>query len=116
MRKKSSTPRTSAAPSFASPTRSSNATTAPRACLFVGVLTRGLPLARRLAAHVADFEGATVPVGALDIGLYRDDLSSHRSPLHKTDLPAGLTEHPPSSLIDDVLYTPGAASAPPWTR
>lgn len=72
--------------------------------LFVGVLTRGLPLARRLADHVADFEGAVVPVGALDIGLYRDDLSSHRSPLHKTDLPANLT-NTTVVLIDDVLYT-----------
>ena len=42
--------------------------------ILVGVQTRGVPLAQRIAGAIQDFEHATVPVGALDIGLYRDDL------------------------------------------
>ena len=42
--------------------------------VFVGMRTRGVPLAKRLARAIRDFEGEEVPVGALDIGLYRDDL------------------------------------------
>ena len=45
-----------------------------RDLVLVGMRTRGVPLAGRLAAAVEEFEGAPVPVGALDIGLYRDDL------------------------------------------
>ncbi|CAI8046944.1 Bifunctional protein PyrR [Geodia barretti] len=42
--------------------------------LLVGIQRRGVPLAQRLSARVHEFEGATVPVGSLDINLYRDDL------------------------------------------
>ena len=44
--------------------------------LLLGMHTRGLPLARRLATLIEQIEGEAVPVGALDIGLYRDDLST----------------------------------------
>ena len=72
--------------------------------LFVGIMTRGLPLAQRLAAHVARFEDVEVPAGALDIGLYRDDISQRQPFLHKTDLPGDLT-NTCVVLVDDVLYT-----------
>ena len=45
------------------------------AVVLVGIRRRGVPLAQRIAATLADFEGARVPVGSLDITLYRDDLS-----------------------------------------
>ena len=61
---------------------------------FVGIHTRGLPLAERLAALVRQFEGVDVPVGALDIALYRDDLARRplRPELQGTRLPADLAE------------------------
>ena len=43
--------------------------------VLVGLLSRGYPLAQRLATAIAEFEGPTVPVGSLDIGLYRDDVA-----------------------------------------
>ena len=43
-------------------------------CL-IGIKTRGIPLARRLAKNIADIEGSEIPVGELDIAMYRDDLS-----------------------------------------
>lgn len=74
--------------------------------VLVGMHTRGVPLAKRLAAVIEGFESHTVPVGILDIGLYRDDIGS-RGPaptMRKTDVPvdiAGKTV----VLVDDVLYT-----------
>ena len=73
--------------------------------VFVGMLTRGVPLAHRIARAIAEFEGEQVPVGTLDIGLYRDDLTE-RGPtvnIQPSDLPdiAGKRV----VLIDDVLYT-----------
>ena len=72
----------------------------------VGIQRRGVPLARRIAVSIAEHEGVQVPVGALDITFYRDDLSLiAASPVVKgTDLPFdlnGLTV----VLVDDVLYT-----------
>ena len=73
--------------------------------LFVGIVTRGVPIARRLGEYVRRFEGVDVPVGSLDIGLYRDDLARGASPvLQKTDLPADL-EGKSVVLVDDVLFT-----------
>src|SRR3990167_3381026 len=73
---------------------------------FVGIHTRGLPLAERLAALVRQFEGVDVPVGALDIALYRDDLARRplRPELQGTRLPSDLAERT-VVLVDDVLYT-----------
>jgi len=72
----------------------------------VGIQRRGVPLAHRIAAAIADHEGAAVRVGALDITFYRDDLSLiAQSPLVKgTDLPFDLNEAT-VVLVDDVLYT-----------
>ena len=60
---------TSAVPTPESPTRSWSATTAPRECVLVGLYTRGLAIARRLATAIEEFEHTTVPVGALDVDL-----------------------------------------------
>lgn len=74
---------------------------------FVGVYTRGVPLARRLAELVARIEDRPVPpVGALDITLYRDDLSTV-GPLpvvRRTELDFDVSERP-VVLVDDVLFT-----------
>ena len=72
----------------------------------VGIHTRGVPLAERLAMILADIEGPPPPVGALDISLYRDDTgrggaSAHMQP---TDIFFDLTDRK-VVLIDDVLYT-----------
>jgi pyrimidine operon attenuation protein/uracil phosphoribosyltransferase len=73
---------------------------------FVGIRTRGVSLARRLAARLQAIEAIQVPVGALDITLYRDDLGmkAEAPVLRGTDIPfsvAGKTV----ILVDDVLYT-----------
>ncbi len=75
----------------------------------VGVQTRGVPLARRLARLVAAKTGHEPPVGALDIALYRDDVgpwrAAHQQPvLRDTELPVGVDEKV-VCLVDDVLYT-----------
>ena len=74
--------------------------------VLVGIQRRGVPLAHRLAAAIAEHEGATLPVGALDITFYRDDLSKlGQSPVLKgTDVPFEV-EGATVVLVDDVLYT-----------
>jgi len=74
--------------------------------ILVGMHTRGVPLAKRLAAYIEDFEGLKIPVGALDISLYRDDLSSlNPQPIvERTDIPVNI-EGKSIVLVDDVLYT-----------
>ncbi len=74
--------------------------------ILVGMRTRGVPLARRLAANIEHFEGAKIPVGALDFSLYRDDLNSlGLQPIVKsTDIPIGVSGRV-IVLVDDVLYT-----------
>ena len=73
--------------------------------ILVGIRRRGVPLARRIADAVASFEDASVPVGALDINLYRDDLTSRPQPLVRpTELPSGI-EGKAVVLVDDVLFT-----------
>ena len=76
-------------------------------CLvLVGMRTRGVPLAKRLSANIASFEGSQVPVGALDFSLYRDDIGSREvQPMVKsTDIPVSI-DGKTIILIDDVLYT-----------
>ena len=74
--------------------------------LLVGMHTRGVPLAKRLAASIERFEGLKIPVGALDINPYRDDLSSLtlRPVVHHTDIPVSI-DGKSVILVDDVLYT-----------
>lgn len=73
--------------------------------VLVGMRTRGVPLAKRLAAIIEGFESISIPVGALDIGLYRDDIpkSEPANPSH-TNIPVGITAKQ-VILVDDVLYT-----------
>ncbi len=77
-----------------------------RHLVLVGMHTRGVPLANRLAANIEGFEGLNIPVGALDISLYRDDLSSlDLQPVVKnTDIPVNIDDKV-IVLVDDVLYT-----------
>lgn len=72
----------------------------------VGIRTRGLPLAERLAAKLEEIAGARPPVGALDINLYRDDLSliADHPILRKTDIPFEV-DGSRIVLVDDVLFT-----------
>ncbi len=74
--------------------------------LLVGMHTRGVPLARRLATNIEDFAGLKIPVGALDISLYRDDLSSLelKPTVKSTDIPVSV-DGKSIVLVDDVLYT-----------
>ncbi len=77
-----------------------------REVILVGIRRRGVPLAERIATAMANFEGYRVPVGQLDITLYRDDLSLRGpSPLvRKTSISADITDRT-VVLVDDVLYT-----------
>ncbi|MDH4064010.1 MAG: bifunctional pyr operon transcriptional regulator/uracil phosphoribosyltransferase PyrR [Acidobacteriota bacterium] len=74
----------------------------------VGVRSRGVPLARRIAGVLADVSGEEVPTGALDITLYRDDLmraSVGPQPIvRKTEIPFSIDDRT-IVLVDDVLYT-----------
>ena len=74
--------------------------------VLVGVRSRGVPLARRLAALIEQHEGASVPVGALDINFYRDDLTpiAHAPIVKRTE---GMPEVGGKTvvLVDDVLFT-----------
>ncbi len=72
----------------------------------VGIRTRGVPIARRIASRLSRLAGEPVPVGALDITLYRDDLGDgNRWPvLLGTEIPFGVDGRE-IILVDDVLYT-----------
>ncbi len=71
----------------------------------VGIHTRGVPLAERIATAIQNFEGDDVAVGALDIGLYRDDVSGGVRPLMRpTHIPINI-QGVSIILVDDVLYT-----------
>jgi pyrimidine operon attenuation protein/uracil phosphoribosyltransferase len=74
--------------------------------VLVGMRTRGVPLAKRLAANMENFEGLKVPVGALDISLYRDDLSllNGQPTVQHTDITVSIDDRF-VVLVDDVLYT-----------
>jgi pyrimidine operon attenuation protein / uracil phosphoribosyltransferase len=77
-----------------------------RQVVLVGIRRRGVPLAERIAATLADFEGIRVPVGTLDITLYRDDLRL-RGPapiVRSTSIPTDISRKT-VVLVDDVLYT-----------
>ncbi|WP_374720232.1 bifunctional pyr operon transcriptional regulator/uracil phosphoribosyltransferase PyrR [Parageobacillus toebii] len=77
-------------------------------CVLIGIKTRGIYLAKRLAERIEQIEGKAVPVGELDITLYRDDLTVKtidREPLVKgTDVPFDVTNKK-VILVDDVLFT-----------
>lgn len=83
--------------------------------VLVGVLTRGVPLARRIAANLRSFEGIEVPIGLLDITLHRDDLDAKFAAPEEPDVGES---HVPFDitgktvvLVDDVFYTGRTARA-----
>lgn len=80
-------------------------------CL-IGIRTRGVPLARRIAANIEAIEGVRLPVGELDITLHRDDLAeTPDAPIvSSTDIPFDITGKT-VVLVDDVIYTCRTARA-----
>ncbi len=77
-------------------------------CVLVGIRTRGIYIARRLAERIEQIEGNPVPVGELDITLYRDDLTvktdDQEPHINGSDIPVSIKDKK-VILIDDVLYT-----------
>ncbi len=75
--------------------------------VIVGIHTRGVHLARRIATNLAEFEGIDVPVATLDVSLYRDDnrvRDQSQIKIQPTDIPTGI-QGKRVVLVDDVLYT-----------
>jgi pyrimidine operon attenuation protein/uracil phosphoribosyltransferase len=72
----------------------------------VGIQRRGAPIAERIAARIAEIEGVQLPVGILDITLYRDDLTllSSQPLVHRTEVNFNINQKN-IVLVDDVLYT-----------
>jgi pyrimidine operon attenuation protein/uracil phosphoribosyltransferase len=80
--------------------------------VLVGMITRGVPLAKRLAANIKTFEGVDITTGALDISFYRDDLDSRAfHPITSTtNIPIDIANKT-IGLVDDVLFTGRSARA-----
>ena len=78
----------------------------PKEIVLVGIRRRGVPLARRLAEQIKEIEGTHVPLGILDITLYRDDLQmvAHQPVVRTTEIPVDI-DGKIVVLVDDVLYT-----------
>lgn len=81
----------------------------------VGIHRRGVPVARRLAELVAEFDGRAVPVGELDISFYRDDIgrrsgAGEQPVVHSSSIDFAIDDHV-IVLVDDVLYTGRTARA-----
>jgi len=74
--------------------------------VLIGMYTRGVPLAKRLAQNIQTFSSSTIPVGALDIMPYRDDIPYHDTPpkVTRTEVPFSVVGKS-VILVDDVLYT-----------
>ncbi len=78
----------------------------------LGIPTRGVALAHRLAERIAEFEGVTVPAGSLDVTMYRDDLRIRPArALAATDIPAAGVDGKLVVLVDDVLFSGRTARA-----
>jgi pyrimidine operon attenuation protein/uracil phosphoribosyltransferase len=75
-----------------------------RNLVIVGILRKGAPLARRLAEAIARIEGADVPVGELDISLYRDDFRTYQPHVGTTQIPFDI-EGKNLVLVDEVVFT-----------
>lgn len=74
--------------------------------VLLGIPSRGVHLAQRIAARIAEVEGAEVPVGSLDITMYRDDLRMRPArTLSPTEIPAEGIDDKVVVLVDDVLYS-----------
>ncbi len=78
----------------------------PEGLVLLGIPTGGVPLARRVAARIASVEGVDIPVGSLDVTMYRDDLRMRPArTLLPTDIPPGGIDGRTVVLVDDVLYS-----------
>ncbi|WP_404432841.1 bifunctional pyr operon transcriptional regulator/uracil phosphoribosyltransferase PyrR [Microbacterium lacus] len=78
----------------------------PDGLILLGIPTRGVALAHRIATLVGEFSDTTIPTGALDVTMYRDDL--HRNPTRApqpTQIPAGGIDGKTVVLVDDVLFS-----------
>jgi pyrimidine operon attenuation protein/uracil phosphoribosyltransferase len=74
--------------------------------VLLGLHTRGVPLAQRIAERIQAVEGAAVAVGELDVTMYRDDLRKQPTRrAHKTVIPAGGIDDKIVVLVDDVLFS-----------
>jgi pyrimidine operon attenuation protein/uracil phosphoribosyltransferase len=74
--------------------------------VLLGIPTRGVPLAQRIAARIASVEGIEIPVGSLDVTMYRDDLRLRPArALLPTDIPPGGIDGRTVVLVDDVLFS-----------
>jgi len=74
--------------------------------VLLGIPSRGVPLAERIAERMAAVEGVSVPVGSLDVTMYRDDLRLKPArTLMPTDIPPGGIDGKTVVLVDDVLYS-----------
>jgi len=74
--------------------------------VLLGIPTRGVTLAHRIGAVISEIEGIQVPVGSLDITLYRDDLRLHPArALEETSIPEGGIDGKIVVLVDDVLFS-----------
>jgi pyrimidine operon attenuation protein/uracil phosphoribosyltransferase len=74
--------------------------------VLLGIPTRGVPLAERIAAQIRSFEGVDVPVGSLDITMYRDDLRLRPArALERTAIPSGGVDDATVVLVDDVFFS-----------
>lgn len=72
--------------------------------VLVGIRSRGVPLAQRLVQKIREIEGKEVPVGILDVSLYRDDFKYKQPQVRVTDIPFSI-DNKNIVLVDDVLYT-----------
>ncbi len=72
--------------------------------VMVGIRTRGVPLAQRIAANIEKIAGQKIPVGSLDITLYRDDLMTRQPVVRTTEIPFDMTDKR-VVLVDEVIFT-----------
>lgn len=84
----------------------------PQDLAIIGIHRRGVPIAKRIASYIEEFEGVKVPIGSLDITFYRDDLSllSDHPVIKGTDIAFDINKKT-IVLCDDVLYTGRTARA-----
>jgi len=74
--------------------------------VLLGIPTRGVPLARRLAERIGEFEGTPAPYGSLDVTMHRDDLRLRPArALRRTEVPSGGVDGKTVVLVDDVLFS-----------